>query len=108
MMNNTSLGDLIAWLEMQDLTLTVKDGFSTPHSDRGDYSELAFRPEETALLGDMLTHAHSALGATFRGYKGGDFTMNKYTPVYIGKWGECGDPITPTHFKYWALTAAKP
>jgi len=55
MCGNMTLEKLIKWLEQQDQKLIVKDGFSTPHSDRGDYSELAFTPEPEAVkLGKML------------------------------------------------------
>jgi hypothetical protein len=104
-MNSTTLGDLINWLEKQDPFLWVPDGFSEPHTDRGDYSELAFNPESLARIGEMLTQAKSAVGETFEGWKGGDFQMSERTPVYIGHFGECGEPITITHFKYWKLTA---
>ncbi len=106
MMNNTRLGMLIEWLESQDGEMVVKDGFSSPHSDRGSYDELAFTPKAEAKIADMLAHARSALGETFEGWKGGEFTMNEHTPVYIGEFGNCGEPITPTHFKYWPLSAA--
>lgn len=102
-----TLGTLIKWLEQQDQNLVVKDGFSTPHSDRGSYDDLAFKPERKSRISNMLKHAKSALGATFEGYKGGDFTMNEHTSVYIGKWGSCGEEITSTHFKYWLLTGEK-
>jgi hypothetical protein len=104
MLNNTTLGDLIKWLEKQDPEMEVLDGFSTPHSDRGSYDELAFTPEPKAKIKDMLYHAQSALEATFEGYKGGEYKMTEYTPVYIGVFGSCGNPITPIHFKYWKLT----
>lgn len=104
-MGNMTLGNLIGWLEKQDPNLRVKDGFGKPHSDRGSYDELAFAPKPTAKLRSMLKHAKSALGKTFEGYKGGDYTMNKFTSVYIGEWGSCGDEITPITFKYWLLTA---
>lgn len=104
MMANMTLGELIEWLEKQNLNLIVKDGFGSPHSDRGDYSELGFTPVAEAEIGDMLAHAQSALGATFTGWKGGEFKMGEHTPVYIGKFGECGEEITTTHFKYWLLT----
>lgn len=107
MMNHTTLKDLIAWLEAQDPELIVKDGFSNPHSDRGSYDELAFHPEAEARIGDMLKHARSAVGATFTGWKGGEFKMDLWTPVYIGEYGDCGDAITPITFKCWALTARK-
>ena len=67
---NMTLRDLINWLKNQDPDLIVKDGFSTPHSDRGSYEELAFTPEQQARIGDMLEHAESALGNTFEGWKG--------------------------------------
>ena len=107
MMGNMRLGRLIQWLENQDPELVVKDGFGSPHSDRGSYDELAFDPVPEAKIGDMLRCAKSALGATFEGWKGGEYTMNEYTPVYIGEFGECGDEITPIHFKYWLLTGRK-
>jgi len=104
MMGNMTLGNLIEWLEQQNPELVVKDGFSTPHSDRGSYDELAFSPEPEAKIGDMLKYAKSALGATFTGWKGGEYTMNEHTSVYIGEYGECGEEITSIHFKYWLAT----
>ena len=103
-----TLGKLIEWLEEQDPDLIVKDGFSHPHSDRGCYEELAFDPEPEARLGDMLVFAKSALCFAFEGWKGGHYEMNENTPVHIGFFGNCGDPITPHHFKYWLLTGEKP
>ena len=108
MMGNMTLGKLIEWLEQQNQEMVVKDGFSTPHSDRGSYAELAFTPEPEAKIGDMLKYAKSSLGTTFTGYKGGEYTMHENTSVYIGEYGECGDEITPIHFKYWLLTGIVP
>ena len=105
MMGNMTLGKLIEWLEKQDQNLVVKDGFGSAHSDRGSYDELAFSPEIEAKISDMLTFAKSALGATFEGWKGGDFKMDEYTPVYIGFFGNCGEEITSYTFKFWELTA---
>jgi hypothetical protein len=104
MYNHTTLGDLIDWLEKQDRDLIVDDGFGTPHSDRGSYDELAFTPKSKARIGDMLSSARSADGAIFTGWKGGEYLMERGTSVYIGQYGDCGDAITPTHFKYWELT----
>lgn len=105
MMGNMTLGNLIEWLEKQDQTLIVKDGFSSPHSDRGSYDELAFSPEAESKIEDMLKYAKSAVDKTFIGWKGGEFLMTPYTSVYIGNYGECGEEITTAHFKYWLLTA---
>ena len=107
MYGNMTLGRLIKWLEQQDPELVVKDGFGSPHSDRGSYEELAFDPLPEAKLGDMLRHAQSALGHSFDGWKGGTYTMYDYTSVNIGEYGSCGDAITPIHFKYWLLTGER-
>jgi len=107
MLAKMTLKDLIAWLEQQDPELIVSDGFGSPHSDRGRYDELAFKPEKKARIGDMLRYAKSALGAEFSGWKGGIYTMLEFTPVHIGEWGDRGHEITPIHFKYWLLTAYK-
>jgi len=105
MMGRMTLGALIEWLEGQDQDMIVRDGFSSAHSDRGDYSELAFTPKEETTIKDMLAHARGALGATFQGWKGGDFTMEEYTSVYLGNYGESGEEITSFAFKYWLLAA---
>lgn len=107
MMAQMTLKKLIAWLEAQDQELIVKDGFGSPHSDRGDYSELAFAPKQEAKIKDMLAYAKSAVGATFTGWKGGEYKMGLYVSVYIGEYGECGEEITNIHFKYWLLTGRK-
>ena len=104
MLNHTTLGILIGWLEKQDPSLIVKDGFGSPHSDRGSYDELAFTPLNEARIGEMLKHARSAIGKEFSGWKGGEYLMDEDTPVYIGQFGTPGDSITPIHFKYWLLT----
>jgi hypothetical protein len=104
---NMTLGELIQWLKQQDLDLIVRDGFGSPHSDRGSYEELAFSPMAEARLGDMLRSAESAVGQTFYGWKGGDYIMDTHTSVYIGEWGSCGEEITKIHFKYWLLTGRK-
>ena len=100
-----TLGHLITWLEQQDPSLTVEDGFGSPLSDRGDYSDLAFDPMPHAKLGEMLRHARSAVDETFPGWKGGEFTMNEWTDVHIGEYGTCGEEITSAHLKLWLLTA---
>lgn len=71
-----TLGELIIALEELDPDTVFVDGFSTPHSWRGDYSELAFEPEFNVTAGSMLMHARSAVKKTFEGYKGGEYTMS--------------------------------
>jgi len=99
---------LIEWLEKQDQMATVKDGFGSPHSDRGYYEDLGFDPVEETTFGAMLAHAKAAMGATFPGWKGGEFTMHSYTDCHIGEYGNCGEEITSAHLKLWLLTANAP
>ena len=102
------LKELIEWLEKQDPKANVKDGFGSPHSDRGYYEDLGFDPVEETTFGAMLAHAKSAMGATFTGWKGGEFEMHEYTDCHIGEYGECGEEITSAHLKLWLLTANAP
>ena len=99
--------ELIQWLEKQDPELVVPHGFGEPDSYRGDFSEVAFTPEDNVSFGDMLACAKAALGATFEGYKGGEFTMDEYTECYIAKWGtwKGADRIGNTMLKLWKATA---
>ena len=99
-----TLGELISWLENQPQEKEVVMGFSTPHSDRGSYENLAFTPKNRAVIGDMLGYAREALGSTYYGWKGGDFTMHEHTEVYIGNYGECGEAINSAHFMLWGQT----
>ena len=107
-MSGITLGGLIAWLEKQDPAAIVEGGFSTPHSDRGYYYNLAFKPAPEARIGDMLEHAKGAVGATFDGWKGGEYRMGPDTDVFIGDWGSCGEPITSAQLRLWELTAREP
>ena len=97
------LEELINWLESQDKTAIITDGFGDPHCDRGSYMNLAFDPVEKTTIGQMLDHAKSALGKTFTGWKGGDFDMHEYTDVLIGEHGVCGEHINSANFKLWEL-----
>lgn len=92
------LGDLIDTLEQFDPTLPVifSDG-SHPlrlASWRGVYAELSLEPVkyegDVALgtVGELLKEARRADGATFQGYKGGDYRMSRDTPVWADAYGE--------------------
>jgi hypothetical protein len=85
------LGNLIARLEREDPTRVLPIGFADPHSYRGYYHELAFEPRRNIAIGDMLEAARSALGATYEGYKGGDYTMTEHTDCWIAEYGSDGD-----------------
>jgi len=95
------LQDLIDALAAADQEHVAPLGFGQPRSWRGSYSELAFEPAENVTVASMLANAKKALGATFSGYKGGDYTMHEYTDCYIDRYGESGgDKIGPVLVAY--------
>jgi hypothetical protein len=96
-----SLGEVIEQLESLPEDAVVPHGFGSPHSDRGDYSQLAFTPESQARVSDMLASAKSAVGTTYTGWKGGEYEMGTYSYCHIGEYGTCGEPITSYTFRYW-------
>jgi hypothetical protein len=90
-----NLGELIARLETADPNQVVKHGFLNPHSYRGDYMDLAFEPAEDITVGEMLAAARSAVGATFQGWKGGDFVMHSDTWCWLSQQGDAsGETIS--------------
>ena len=90
-----NLSDLIARLEAADPQQVVKHGFNHPHSYRGDYMDLAFEPATDVSVADMLADARSALGATYEGWKGGDFTMGEHTWCWLSQEGDAsGETIS--------------
>lgn len=82
---------IIERLEHEDPARILPLGFANPHSYRGDYHELAFEPVENITIGEVLAACRSALGATFQGYKGGDFTMYAHSDCWIARYGEDSD-----------------
>lgn len=60
---------------------------------RGIYAELAlcfqFHGDEMRLS-DFIAEAKAAVGKTFCGYKGGDYTMTRETPVWVANYGNSG------------------
>jgi hypothetical protein len=93
-----TLEELIKRLEEEDPTLILPHGFAAPASWRGSYDQLAFAPADNVTIGDMLSHAMSAIGASFEGYKGGTYLMRLGTSVHIAHWGRYNgdeDALTP-------------
>jgi hypothetical protein len=81
------LGELIKALEAEDPRKVLPDGFSNPHRWRGDYMDLAFEPAKNVTVAAMLADAKRSLGATFEGYKGGEYTMEEYTDCWLCEYG---------------------
>lgn len=82
-----SLSTIIDRLKKEDPARIVAHGFHNPHSYRGDYEQLAFEPTENVTVGSMLACAESALGATYSGYKGGEYTMHGFTDCWLAEYG---------------------
>ena len=60
---------------------------------RGSYSELALNYTEDGeplKISKFLELLKGAVGETFTGYKGGDFTMSKHTPIWVANYGSSG------------------
>lgn len=77
------LKDLISYLSERDPNIKVTIGFDHPHSYRGYYSELAFEIHPSTTVGEMLECAKGALGSTYIGWKGGEYTMTEFCDCYL-------------------------
>ena len=63
-------------------------GLGSFDSYRGYYQYLSIRPSEKIVtVGEVLAELKNAVGETFEGYKGGDFTMNRETYVWCSHYG---------------------
>jgi hypothetical protein len=104
-----TLGELITALEAADPTRTVRHGFTHPHSYRGDYMDLAFDPDTDVTVADMLADARSALGTTYQGWKGGDFTMSEHTWCWLSEEGDAsGETISALLLELMLAAPAAP
>lgn len=88
-----TLGDLIRYLERFPANARFAIGFGGPHSYRGYYDELAFERRDDVAVRDMLADARGAVGTTYQGYKGGNYTMSLDTPVWLAAYGCSGVPM---------------
>jgi hypothetical protein len=89
-----TLGDLVERLAAADPSFPViydwveQAAPSAPESYRGYYSDLSFPPASTPITAaELLRDAKDAIGSTFEGYKGGDFTMGADTPLWASPHG---------------------
>lgn len=100
-----TLGELI--LKLEPIVKNQKDGeeatvrydfeylFPTSiDSWRGSYDELALNFEtqgEEMKVSEFLNMLKECVGKTFTGYKGGDFTMHKGTPIWVANYSHSGN-----------------
>lgn len=91
-----TLGKLIRLLEMekQDNEVRFDFGYFRPRgleSYRGSYDHLALSYTEDHAhftVADLLALLKGAIGKTFQGWKGGDYVMGEYTPIWVANSGE--------------------
>lgn len=102
------LGELITVLENTDPDLILPDGFAHPHSWRGHYTQLAFEPARNVTVAAMLRDAQSADGATYQGWKGGDYIMTRHSDVYLAVRGDVGQELGPLLLRLMIERGYKP
>lgn len=91
-----TLGEIITRLEAENPALVLAHGFHKPHSWRGHYAELAFEPGTPKTVADSLVTLRLCVGATFEGYKGGEFTMDAGSLCHFAHYGDpASDAIGP-------------
>lgn len=57
-------------------------------SYRGYYDQLAIEPDGQTTAGALATALSEAIGESFQGYKGGDYSMSRNTPVWLSRHGD--------------------
>ena len=91
--NQMTLGGLIERLKQLDEQTIIKCG-KRLDSYRGYYEDLAIEPSETGVnVVEFIKACEEADGETFTGYKGGDFTMDLDTPIFVAYYGSTGSPL---------------
>lgn len=93
-----TLGRLIRLLEVEDQQKYIQYDFvnfvpTTLDSYRGYYTDLAIGFKQiddlkhNPTVGSLLADLKSAVGQEYTGWKGGEFTMNESTPLWVDKPG---------------------
>lgn len=69
---------------------------------RGSYCELALDYEKgkKSKVKEVLKNAKDTLDKILTGYKGGDFVMDKNTPIHIANYGETSFNFSKYKFKF--------
>lgn len=105
-----SLGELIDALDGigEDTQVTFDFGGLEPtslDSYRGYYSDLALGFADVGLkVGELRKELKDAVGGTFTGYKGGDYEMDRATPVWVSNYGQsAGVAIVGVEHQRWRV-----
>jgi hypothetical protein len=91
---HVTLGDLTVACEANPngrVFVDTGNGLRDEHSYRGYYNELSFhRDDEPTPTADVLAMCRRAASDTYEGYKGGDYTYNERTPLWLAPYGCTG------------------
>lgn len=85
-----NLEDLIDALAALPPEWRLDSNYGGFHSYRGYYEQLALEAaggDDGATVGTLLTEARAAVGATFEGWKGGEYVMDGSAPVWVSDEG---------------------
>ena len=76
-----------------DAELTIDGrGLGAVGSYRGFYDHVALSTgAEVGTVRDAVKAVSRAIGATFYGYKGGEYLMTEETPVWVSEYGEASE-----------------
>lgn len=92
------LGELVAALDKLPQGAPVQFGYNdrlapkSVNTYRGYYEDLAVQPAEAYVtVQEFRGTLKGAIGHGFIGYKGGKFTMDAKSVVWVSAWGECWD-----------------
>lgn len=89
-----TIGGLIDALEASKVDFVQLDtggGIGREHSYRGYYSDLSFEPiDEPAKASDVIKLCKAAAGSIYEGWKGGEYTMDLDTPLWVAYSGCTG------------------
>ena len=93
-----TVGELVSILKRKDPELWVYFDFvhmrpdGGVHSYRGYYEDLAIGYESggECTVAQLIAWLEKAIGETFYGYKGGEYTMERDTVVWVANHNEAG------------------
>ena len=98
---HVTLGEMIDFLTDTDINAPVLlnpaesgldfgyNSIGYPHSFKGIHSDMAFEPSaEKMFRNNLLRICQGAVNSSYAGYKGGEFTMTRKTPLWVSEYGE--------------------
>jgi hypothetical protein len=92
---HVTLSQMIALAKSATGVVRFTDGGGPGEEEsyRGYYSDLSFNLGDEIPAVDFLKQCEAALGATYSGYKGGDYQMHEDTSLWRAEYGNTGEAI---------------